>query len=85
MPLFSLSLESPSAHMFVLRPDWEADFPATAHKPQVSLIHPVYGKRGLFFSCSKCAFYSALFHSTANNIHPEAANVPSTGLAQELQ
>lgn len=32
-PLFQLSLESPSAHMFVLRPDWEAGFPVTANKP----------------------------------------------------
>lgn len=56
MPLFSLSLESSSAHMFVLRPDWEAGFPATTSKPQVPLIHPVYGKRGLFFPVQNVAF-----------------------------
>lgn len=36
-------------------------------------------ERGLFFFYSKCGF-SLAFH----NIHPEAADVPGTGLAQEL-
>jgi len=32
-PSHAFSLERPSAHRYVLRPDWEARFPGTVNKP----------------------------------------------------
>lgn len=36
-PPHAFSLERPSAHRYVLRPDWEAGFPGTVNKPLVPL------------------------------------------------